>query len=240
MIVAMESETQDSLRISDLDAGLRPRERLVEHGAGSLSNAELLAILIRVGIPGCNAVELSQRLLHKYNSLEALARAPANELAKEKGIGLAKAITMCAAFALAGRLARETAMQAKVDTPAAVYNLLGDEMRVIDKEELRVLVVNTRYHLLQMVTVSKGSVNESIAHPRDILQPVISRSGYAFILAHNHPSGDPSPSQADLRLTRRINEAAELMQLSLLDHVIIGSPAAGRQPYYSFKEAGHL
>ncbi len=236
----MEYAPRESLRIGDLDAGLRPRERLMEHGAASLSNAELLAILIRVGREGCNAVELSQQLLYKYTSLESLARTPVNELAKEKGIGPAKAITLSAAFALAGRLARENTVASKLDTPQSVFNLLGEDMRTLSKEELRVLVVNTRYHLLQMTTVSQGSVNESIAHPRDILEPVISRSGYAFILVHNHPSGDPAPSQADLRLTRRMNEAAELMQISLLDHVIIGSPAAGRQPYYSFKEAGHL
>jgi DNA repair protein RadC len=113
-------------------------------------------------------------------------------------------------------------------------------MRMLHKESLRVILLDTKYHLLRIEEVSLGSINESIAHPRDVFRPAIISSAYAVIVVHNHPSGDPSPSQSDHSLTRRLNEAAELLQIRLLDHIIIGAPAEGRAPYFSFKEAGVL
>jgi DNA repair protein RadC len=115
---------------------------------------------------------------------------------------------------------------------------LCSEMRFLDRESLRVVLLNTKQHLIKVYTVSQGTINESLAHPREIFKPVIVHSAYAFILVHNHPSGDPSPSEADLRLTRRINEASRILQLQLIDHVIIGSPAPNRNSYFSFKESG--
>jgi DNA repair protein RadC len=111
-------------------------------------------------------------------------------------------------------------------------------MRFLDRESLRVVLLNAKQHLIKICSVSQGTVNESLTHAREIFKPVIVHSAYSFILVHNHPSGVPSPSEADLRLTRRINEASRILQLQLLDHVIIGSPAAGRSSYFSFKEAG--
>jgi DNA repair protein RadC len=113
-------------------------------------------------------------------------------------------------------------------------------MRALHKESLRVVLLDTRFHLIRTEEVSLGSVNESIAHPREVFRPAIIYSAYALIVAHNHPSGDPSPSQADHSLTRRLREAAELLQIRLLDHLIIGAPAPDRTPYFSFKEAGIL
>jgi DNA repair protein RadC len=121
-----------------------------------------------------------------------------------------------------------------------VYELLGAEMRALDKESLRVLLLDTRLRLKHSEEVSLGSVNESIAHPREIFRPAIVHSAYGIILAHNHPSGDPSPSEADRRLTRRVAEAGVLLQIKLIDHIIIGSPETGRLPYYSFREGGLL
>ena len=113
-------------------------------------------------------------------------------------------------------------------------------MRALHKESLRTILLDTRYNLIRVEDVSLGSVNESIAHPRDVFRPALIYSAYAVVVVHNHPSGDPSPSQADHGLTRRLREAAELLQIKLLDHVIIGAPTEGRLPYFSFKEAGVL
>jgi DNA repair protein RadC len=132
---------------------------------------------------------------------------------------------------------REERQSLVIDNPLAIAELCS-EMRFLDRESLRVVLLNTKQHLIKVCTVSQGTVNESLAHPREIFKPAIVHSAYAFIMVHNHPSGDPSPSDADLRLTRRINEASRILQLQLIDHVIIGSPAAGRSSYFSFKESG--
>ena len=113
-------------------------------------------------------------------------------------------------------------------------------MRALHKESLRTILLDTRYNLIRVEEISLGSVNESIAHPRDVFRPAVIHSAYAVIVAHNHPSGDPSPSQADHSLTRRLREAAELLQIKLLDHIIIGAPNENRPPYFSFKEMGAL
>jgi DNA repair protein RadC len=132
---------------------------------------------------------------------------------------------------------REERQSLTIDNPVAIEDLCS-EMRFLDRESLRVVLLNAKQHLIKVCTVSQGTVNESLAHPREIFKPVITHSAYSFILVHNHPSGDPSTSEADMRLTRRINEASRILQLNLIDHVIIGSPAPGRSGYFSFKEGG--
>jgi len=228
------------LKIRELPPEERPRERLAAQGAGALSDAELVAILLRTGVEGANAVEVARQLIKKYGSLDALSRCSVKELAAIKGIGFAKGAQLAAAFGLGQRLAKEKRPEKKIDTPERVYELLGPEMRALHKEALRVVLLDTRYNHLRVEEVSLGSVNESIAHPRDVFRPALIYSAYAVVVVHNHPSGDPSPSQADHSLTRRLREAAELLQIKLLDHVIIGAPAEGRLPYYSFKEMGVL
>ncbi len=228
------------LKISELPQEDRPREKLIARGAAALTDAELIAILLRTGLPGANAVEVAAQLLQRYRSLNGLSRCTVEEISDIPGIGPAKAMQLVAAFGLGQRLARETLAQEKIDSPEIVYNLLAPEMRVLHKESLRVILLDTRYHLLRIQEVSLGSVNESIAHPRDVFRPAVISSAYAVVVVHNHPSGDPSPSQADHSLTRRLAEAAELLQIKLLDHIIVGAPAEGRLPYFSFKEAGVL
>ncbi|MGZ5018913.1 MAG: RadC family protein [Chthoniobacterales bacterium] len=228
------------LKIRELPQDDRPREKLLARGANALTNAELIAILLRTGLPGANAVEVAAELLARYKTLNGLSRCSVDEISAIPGIGPAKAIQLVAAFHLGHRIAQEQFAREKIDTPELVYNLLGAEMRALEKESLRLLLLDTRYHLLRVEEISRGSVNESVAHPREVFRPAIIASAYAVIVAHNHPSGDPSPSQADHGLTRRLAEAAELLQIKLLDHVIIGAPAEGRQPYFSFKEAGVL
>jgi proteasome lid subunit RPN8/RPN11 len=131
---------------------------------------------------------------------------------------------------------REERQSLTIDSPVAIEDLCS-EMRFLDRESLRVVLLNAKQHLIKICTVSQGTVNESLAHPREIFKPVVAHSAYSFILVHNHP-GDPNPSEADLRLTRRINEASRILQLNLINHVIIGAPAPAQRSYFSFKEGG--
>jgi len=228
------------LKIHELPADERPREKLIALGEAALTEAELLAILLRTGVPGANAVEVGRQLLERYSSLDELSRCSVDELKKIKGVGPAKAVHLVAAFGIGKRLASARAKSKKLDSPETIEALLGPEMRMLRKESLRVVLLDTRYHLLRVEQISLGSINESIAHPRDVLRPAVISSAYAIVVVHNHPSGDPSPSQTDHSLTRRLAEAAELLQIKLLDHIIIGAPIEGSPGYFSFKEAGVL
>ncbi|MEP6778168.1 MAG: DNA repair protein RadC [Chthoniobacterales bacterium] len=228
------------LKIREMPEADRPREKLAARGAAALTDSELIAILLRTGVPGANAVDVARKLLDQHGSLGALSRCSVKEIAATHGIGAAKAVQLVAAFGLGQRLARESLSRRKLDSPELVHDLVAAEMRALHKESLRVILLDTRYHLLRIEEVSVGSVNESIAHPREIFRPAVIAAAYAVIVVHNHPSGDPSPSQADHGLTRRLVEAAELLQIKLLDHIIIGAPGDGRLPYFSFKEAGAL
>jgi DNA repair protein RadC len=224
--------------IHELPEQDRPRERLARLGAAALSDTELIAILLRTGMKGANAVELGRQLIQRFGTLTELSRADVADIAKVKGIGRTKAVQLAAAFGLAKRIAHEEIGRMPLDKPELVYQLLGAEMRQLGKESLRVVLLDTKLRLMRVEEISLGSLNECLAHPRDILRPAISHNAYGFILVHNHPSGDPSPSEADRRLTVRISEAARLLQVNLLDHLIVGTPAPGRLPYFSFREAG--
>ena len=229
-----------TLKIHELPEQERPREKLAAHGAAALSDSELIAILLRTGIPGANAVDIGRQLILQFGSLAALARASLAELAKTKGVGRTKAVQLAAAFGLASRLAKESLTDIPLDTPARIFELLGAEMRQLGKESLRVVLLDSKLRLLCVEQVSLGSLNECLAHPREILRPAVLHNAFAFILVHNHPSGDPSPSDADRRVTMRMAEAAKMLQINFFDHVILGSPSAERAPYFSFREAGVL
>jgi len=228
------------MKIQELPDEDRPREKLMKQGASTLSESELVAILLRTGTVGANAIDVARELLIRYQSLTALSRCNAREMAEVRGIGLAKALQLAAAFELGKRLAQELPLRGKLDTPELVYDLLGPDMRMLSKESLRAVLLDTRFRLLRVEEIALGSVSECIAHPREVFRPALVHSAYAVILVHNHPSGDPSPSAADVQMSRRMADAARVLQIRLLDHVIIGSPAEGRQAYYSFKEAGVL
>jgi len=148
-----------------------------------------------------------------------------------------KALRLVSSLRMGAVALREERKSLTIDSPEAIVDLCC-EMRFLDRELLRVVLLDAKQHLIKVATVSQGSVNESLAYPREVFKPVITHSAYSFILVHNHASGDPSPSEADLRLTRRILEASRIMQLQLLDHVIIGAPTPGRSSYFSFREAG--
>lgn len=226
--------------IHDMATEERPRERMWNKGPGALKTSELIAILLRTGMAGRSALQIGDDLLIRYQSLESLCRADLRDLSSIKGVGPAKAVQLRAAFELGSRLSRSVAVERPIDEPERVMELLGDEMRHLPYESLRVLAVNSRLHLIACEEVSKGTVNETVAHPRDVFRVALLHSAYGILVVHNHPSGDPAPSQADLDFTLRLKEAASLLQITFMDHVILGSPTEIRQPYYSFKEAGYL
>jgi len=216
----------------------RPREKLAQLGPAALDNAELMALFISTGTRGRSAIEIGRDLLHKYGSMGALGGLPVSELAKEHGLGPAKASKLAAAFELGTRVAREQLRSAPLDCPERIHEFFAPQLRHLAHEQVVVAVVDTRLRHVGTTVVSVGTVSESTAHPREILRPVITRGAHGFILIHNHPSGDPSPSRADETVTRRLVDAASLMQVRFIDHVIIGRPQPGRSAYYSFREAG--
>ncbi len=230
--------TQAGTRIQDMPNGARPREKLAQLGPAALDNAELMALFISTGTKGKNAIDIGRELLTKYGSMGALGGLPVSELAKERGLGPAKASKLAAAFELGTRVAREQLQAKPLDSPDLIHDLFAPQLRHLAQEQVVVAVVDTRLRHVGTTIVSMGSVNESTAHPREILRPVITRGAHGFVLVHNYPSGDPTPSRADQVVTRRMVEAAEIMQVKFLDHVIIGKPSPGRLPYFSFRQAG--
>lgn len=229
-----------TLTIHELPEQERPREKLAALGAAALADSELIAILLRTGMKGANAIDVARKLLAEYQSLSGLARCTVAELSKIGGVGPAKAVQLAAAFGLATRLARETLVRQRMDTPVLINSLLGAEMRSLSRESLRVVLLDAKLQLMRVEEVSQGSLNETVAHPREIFRPAFIYAAFAMILVHDHPSGDPQPSDADRRLTVRLKEAANLLQITFFDHVIIGSADNGRLPYFSFREAGMM
>ncbi|MEQ1861629.1 MAG: DNA repair protein RadC [Chthoniobacteraceae bacterium] len=229
-----------SLRIQELREDERPREKLALHGAATLSEPELIAILLRVGTQGANAIDVARQLLAEFKSLAGLARASVKELGRIKGVGPAKAVQLAAAFELASRLARADTARVPVETPEQVWALLGAEMSMLTRESLRVILLDTKLKLLRTEEVSLGSLNESLAHPREVFRPALLYAAFGLIVVHNHPSGDSTPSDADRRLTQRLRSAAELLSIQLIDHIILGNADGGRVPWFSFRQAGML
>jgi DNA repair protein RadC len=221
-------------RITDLQASDRPRERLAALGPQALSSAELLAILLRVGVQGENAVQVGQRLLSKYKNLSGIHRAPFDELVRERGLGTAKAAQIKAAIELGYRLKTETPDERPtINSPADAAALVQHEMSVLEQEHLRVLLLDTRNHVLDTVEVYKGSLNSSQVRVGEVFKAAIRRSAAAVIVVHNHPSGDPTPSPDDVAVTRAFVQAGKLLDVELLDHLIIGQGS-----WVSLKERG--
>ena len=229
------------LRIKDQPLNERPRERLAASGAGALSNAELIAILLRTGLKGMNAVEVARVLLARFGSLQALAGASVDDLRKVRGIGRDKAVTLVAAFALAHKMARELQEESPVlDTPEKIVQLLRAKNMVREVETLQVLLVNTRRRLIRVEEVTDGTIDTLLVHPREVFKSAIAANAHAIILVHNHPSGDPSPSEADIKVTRDLIRAGQLLRIDVLDHVIIGRATAERaRDYSSLRDLGY-
>lgn len=221
-------------RITDLHETERPRERLAAHGPAALSSAELLAILLRVGVPGENAVQMGQRLLQSFHGLTGLHRATLEELTNQRGIGAAKAAQIKAAIELGRRLSLESPEERPtINSPADAAALVQYDMSALEQECLRVLLLDTRNHVLDIVEVYQGSVNMSQIRVGEVFKAAIRRNASGVIVVHNHPSGDPTPSPDDLAVTRALVQAGKLVDVDMLDHLIIGQ---GR--FTSMKERG--
>lgn len=220
--------------IHDLPEGERPRERMASVGPQAMSTAELLAIILRVGSGGENAVRLGERLMAEFNGLPGLARATLGELQGVKGVGLAKAAQVMAALEV-GRRLMATAPQERpsISSPADAANLLMSEMAFLDQEHLRAILLDTRNRVLGIRTIYIGSLNTAVIRLAEVFRPAIRENAATIIVAHNHPSGDPSPSPEDVSVTREMVKAGKLLELRLLDHLIIG-----RHRYVSLKERG--
>ena len=232
-----------SMRIKDKPVSERPRERLAERGPGALSHAELIAILLRTGLKGANVVVVAEQLLAKYaNSLHALALASVDDLQSVKGIGRDKAVTLVAAFALARAMAKDLQRESPVlDNPEAIVQLLREQNLVKNVETLQVLLLNTRRRLIRVEPVTDGTIDTLLVHPREVFKAAIAANAAAVVLAHNHPSGDPTPSEADIKVTRDLIRAGQLLKIEVLDHVIIGRATPERpKDYASLRELGYF
>jgi len=227
--------------IPDLPQGQKPREKMALEGAASLSDDELLAIFLRTGVKGENAIAIGRRLLRNHHGLQGLARAEVPLLAKEHGLGLAKACQLAAAFELGKRLARQMMDRTPLESPEDIYQFMAPQMTSLRTESLRVLVLDNKLRCVGVSEITRGSVNQTAAFARDVIRPVLIHQEATFAVVHNHPSGDPSPSTADHQFTQELNEVCSLLELHLTDHVIIGHPDThSSQPYYSFRESGKL
>jgi len=226
----------EEFSVNGLPEADRPRERLYHVGAGELSLQELLAVVIGTGSRGAGAPLVALRLLKRFGDLVTLGRCGVDELTGVTGIGFARSCQLVASFELGKRFARDNRKCGEsVKTPRDIARLFMDEMRHFDREHFKAALLDTKNQLLKVVTVSIGSLNASIVHPREILKPAISTSAASIILVHNHPTGDPTPSREDIEFTNRFAKCGELIGIELLDHVIIGAGT-----YRSLKEGGYF
>jgi DNA repair protein RadC len=211
------------LTIKELAPDERPRERLLLRGAASLSNGDLLAILLRTGIKGEPVTDVAQRLLAEHGGLLGLMKLEAGELASIRGLGSAKASTLKAALELASRLvALSGETRPQIASPDDIVNLLGIEMAALDQEQLRVVTLDTKHRILGSRTIYQGSVNQAQVRIAEVFRDAIRQNAVAVVVVHNHPSGDPTPSAADIALTAELSRAGALLDVEVLDHLIIG------------------
>lgn len=248
------------LTVRELPTGDRPREKLLAAGAASLTESELLAILLRTGTPGCSALDLARRLLtaagarncgarvgavgregalthaSELAGLRLVAAAQPEELIRlVPGVGSSKACQLVAAFELGRRLRELQVRREPITSPRAAGQFAIQQDWAADREQFKVILLNAKNHVIDVESISEGTLSSALVHPREVFKPAIRRSAYAVIVAHNHPSGDPTPSREDCDVTKRLQAAGETLGIQLLDHVIVGDGV-----YYSFREQGRL
>lgn len=216
-------ETKNQYRIADLAPNERPRERLRHLGPQSLNTAELLAVLLRTGVPGESAVAMGQRLLQVFGGLPGLQRADFQQVEEQHGMGEAKAATLKAAIELGRRLSvHDPIERPAISSPADAAALLQYEMSALEQEQLRAILLDTRNRVIDIPEVAHGSLNAAAVRMAEIFRDAIRKNAASLILVHNHPSGDPTPSPNDVALTKAAREAGLLLDIEVLDHLIIG------------------
>jgi len=223
--------------ITDLPVDQRPRERLIAEGEGALSDAELLAIILRSGTEQETAIGLAHKLLGKFGNFRELSRKTVTELSRVKGIGPAKATQIKAAVEIANRLAQQKATKPgrKLTDSHTVFDMYAPRLRDRDKETFLVLLLDAKNRVFREVGVSEGTLTASLVHPREVFSPAVRHSAAAILCVHNHPSGDPAPSRHDIEVTQRLVETSKVLRIRLLDHVILGAAS-----YYSFADEGQI
>ncbi|MCM0648964.1 DNA repair protein RadC [Clostridium swellfunianum] len=227
---------EKALRIMDLPESERPREKLVRYGAETLSNGELLAIILRTGNSNENIVNLSNRILKETGGLNGLLTTSCEDFLALRGIGEAKAAQLLALAEISKRFKSfKSGDEYKISQPKDAAELLMESMRYLKQECLKVIMLNTKNIVITVKDVSLGSLNSSIVHPREVFSEAVKKGSASIIISHNHPSGDPTPSSEDINLTHRIKECGKLLGIELLDHIIIGNGT-----YISLKEKGIL
>ncbi len=220
------------ITIKEMAEDERPREKLVKYGVTSLSNAELLAILIRTGTREASAIDLARKILStNKEGLRILADSTVEELSQIKGIGISKASQLLAAIELGKRLATSSKNIKSIKSPKDISDLFMEEMRYYKKEYFKILLLNTKNEIISSDLISVGSLNSSLVHPREVFVNAIKKSASCIILVHNHPSGNPRPSKEDINITKRLIEAGKIIGIDVLDHIIIGDGS-----YSSLKE----
>jgi DNA repair protein RadC len=239
-----------SFTLHDLPASERPRERLQRIGAENLSTPEVLALILGRGIAGESVTITANALIKQFGNVKGIHEASLEELTSVRGIGLAKAAQIKAAFELARRLddASRLERQPLVKTPEDVHRLVGARLRAYKREHFLAVLLNTRSRVINVADISEGSVDSSIADPLEVFKEAIAAKARSVILVHNHPSGDPHPSRDDIELTKRLAAAGKTVGVDVLDHVIIGKPLDGgaakdgekRDGYFSLKREGLL
>lgn len=217
------TEPRYHLTIKELRPDERPRERLKQYGASTLSNGELLAIALNTGIKGESVTAMAQRLLTDHGGLAGLMRLDFVELARERGVGESKAAKVKAAMELGRRLAAISGDdRPTITTPEDVVQLIGVDMAVLEQEQLRVILLDTKHRVLATRTVYQGSANEATVRVGELFRDAVRHNAVAIVLVHNHPSGDPTPSSADVALTDDVVEAGRLLDIAAIDHLVIG------------------
>lgn len=224
---------EQTISIKELPKDERPREKLIQYGVDSLSNSELLAILLRSGTKQMSAIEVSSRLLAlDSEGICYLADSTVEELSQVRGVGVAKSCQILAAIELGKRIAtRPKQKKINIASPQEVSNLFIEKMRYYKKEFFKVLLLNTKNEIIMIDEVSIGNLNSAIVHPREVFKNAIRKSASSIILVHNHPSGNPKPSSEDVEITKRLIESGRILGIEVLDHLIIGDG-----DYFSLKQ----
>ena len=228
-------------RVKDVPERLRPREEIERLGVEHVSDAVLVAVILRSGVAGMNVIELASHLIRRYGSLTALAKAPVHELAGIRGVGRVKGQVLKAALELGRRLTQETMpRRAAIRSPGEAAEILREEARTLDRESFWIMMLDAKNRLkARPQDVTNGLLDASLVHPREVFREAIRCASAAVIVAHNHPSGDPSPSAEDVRITRQLVQAGRVIGIPVLDHVILGARAGGGgAEFFSMREAG--